>query len=242
MSNQQTPSVTVQPAPLDELKSQLSAPALKTQLAAVNQLVMTPAGCELLVEFFLAQFDEQPSPFWGSVYQRVLQSEFAAERDRLTAQYPDGIVPLVSDAGLDYQPLQKLLLTAAYEAADRVSMQKLCELAGPAAVQRKWLYFSEVDRLPIVDLQTINQLWLTYSEGKFGFSVQRELWLGQGRNFTKLWAKLAWKNGNQWTRYPNEFIWDLSAPPGHLPLSNQLRGVRTFEAILNHPAWTQSSS
>ncbi|MGB0562323.1 MAG: GUN4 domain-containing protein, partial [Spirulinaceae cyanobacterium] len=32
--------------------------------------------------------------------------------------------------------------------------------------------------------------------------------------------------------------WDLTAPKGHLPLSNQLRGVRTFEAILNHPAWT----
>jgi hypothetical protein len=30
----------------------------------------------------------------------------------------------------------------------------------------------------------------------------------------------------------------LTAPVGHLPLSNQLRGVRVMEALLCHPAWT----
>ncbi|MEO8890989.1 MAG: GUN4 domain-containing protein, partial [Coleofasciculaceae cyanobacterium] len=35
------------------------------------------------------------------------------------------------------------------------------------------------------------------------------------------------------------FIWDLSAPRGHLPLSNQLRGVRPFAALMGHRAWVK---
>ncbi|MDZ4878429.1 MAG: Ycf53-like protein [Chroococcidiopsis cubana SAG 39.79] len=74
-----------------------------------------------------------------------------------------------------------------------MTLQKLCELAGATAVQRKWLYFTEVERFPILDLQTVDTLWSVYSEGKFGFSVQRGLWLTLGKNWEKLWAKLAGK-------------------------------------------------
>jgi len=65
------------------------------------------------------------------------------------------------------------------------------------------------------------------------------LWLAMGKNWEKLWSLIGWKQGNTWTRYPNEFIWDLTAPKGHLPLSNQLRGVRVISSLLNHPAWTK---
>ena len=147
---------------------------------------------------------------------------------------------LPSDAGIDYTLLQQLLAEQNFQAADQLTLQKLCELAGTAAIERKWLYFTEVQQFPATDLQTINDLWLTHSEGKFGFSVQREIWLGVGKNWDKFWSKIGWKTGNQWTRYPHEFTWDLSAPKGHLPLSNQLRGVRVIASLLAHPAWTQS--
>jgi GUN4-like len=151
-------------------------------------------------------------------------------------------VPLLSQRDIDYSPLEQLLAQQDFQAADRMTLQKMCELAGSDAVQRKWLYFTEVESFPIADLQTINTLWLLHSEGKFGFSVQREIWLGTGKNWDRLWPKIGWKTGNTWTRYPNEFIWDLSAPRGHLPLSNQLRGVRAIAALLNHPAWSSSPS
>jgi GUN4-like len=114
----------------------------------------------------------------------------------------------------------------------------MCELAGAAT--QKWFYFTAVQSFPITDLQTINTLWLVHSEGKFGFSVQRELWLALGKDWEKLWTQIDWKNGNNWTRYPQGFTWDLSAPRGHLPLSNQLRGVRVMAALLAHPAWSGS--
>ena len=65
------------------------------------------------------------------------------------------------------------------------------------------------------------------------------IWLGLSKNWVNLWPKIDWKNGNNWTRYPNGFTWDLSAPRGHLPLSNQLRGVRVMSSLLCHPAWNK---
>ena len=148
------------------------------------------------------------------------------------------IVLLKSERNIDYTPLETLLKAQDFQAADKLTLEKLCELAGVEPTQRKWLYFTEVENFPVTDLQTIDKLWLNYSEGKFGFSVQREIWLSLGKNWEKLWPKIGWKSGNNWTRYPNEFIWDLSAPKGHLPLSNQLRGVRVMASLLSHPAWT----
>ena len=147
-------------------------------------------------------------------------------------------VPLHSERGIDYAQLQQLLTAQDFQAAERMTLLHLCELAGPAAVQRKWLYFTEVENFTISDLQTINTLWLVHSEGKFGFSVQREIWLSLGKNWEKFWPKIGWKTGNSWTRYPDGFTWSLGAPKGHLPLSNQLRGVRVIAALLSHPAWT----
>ncbi len=173
----------------------------------------------------------------GKTYQLLLQANSPAITEFLQTHFPAGVLPLRSPSAIDYQPLQQLLAQQNFEAADQVTLQLLCALAGPAAVQRKWVYFTDVEQFAIADLQTINALWLTYSEGKFGFSVQRELWLSVGKNWEKLWSKIAWKDGNNWTRYPNGFTWNLTAPRGHLPLSNQLRGVRTIASLLAHPAW-----
>jgi hypothetical protein len=155
----------------------------------------------------------------------------------LQANFPQGLVPLKSDCGIDYSELQTLLVKQEFEIADRLTVQKMCEVAGDTALQRKWLYFTDIDNFPITDLQTINNLWVIYSEGKFGFSVQKEIWLGCGKNWDNLWTKIGWKSGNNWTRYPGSFTWSLEAPKGHLPLSNQLRGVRVISSLFAHPAW-----
>ncbi|WP_088892661.1 GUN4 domain-containing protein [Leptolyngbya ohadii] len=174
----------------------------------------------------------------GKIYQILMQSESPKVREFLQTHFAQGLLSLPSERGIDYSQLQTLLAEQQFEAADRLTLEKLCELAGPLAVQRKWLYFTEVEKFPITDLKTIDTLWRVYSEGKFGYSVQREIWLGVSKNWEKLWFQIGWKNGNSWTRYPQEFTWNLSAPRGHLPLSNQLRGVRVIAALLAHPAWT----
>ena len=223
---------------LSALRLQLTAGSEKVQQQLLQQLsTLGNTGEQVLMEFLLERRFNPPSWVDGKAYQMLYNSESPVSREFLQTYFPTGIVPLHSERGIDYSPLQQLLTAQDFQAADRITLQKLCELAGPAAVQRKWLYFTEVENFTITDLQTINTLWLVHSEGKFGFSVQREIWLSLEKNWEKFWSKIGWKTGNNWTRYPDGFTWNLTAPKGHLPLSNQLRGVRVIASLLSHPAW-----
>lgn len=223
-----------------DLSFKLKSESEKNQLKLIPQLVeIGESGYQSLMIWMSSCKDTPVNLAMGKAYQALYQANTPETKQFLTANYPQGVVPLVSEKGVDYSDLQRLLAKQDFQQADVVTIQKLCELAGEGAIARKWLYFTEVSSFPVTDLQTIDWLWRVHSEGKFGFSVQRKIWLSVGKDFTKLWTKIKWKDGNNWTRYPNGFIWDLNASKGHLPLSNQLRGVRVIEAIFNHPAWSK---
>lgn len=140
-----------------------------------------------------------------------------------------------SDAEIDYSPLQTSLIAEEFEEADRFTSAKLRELAGNEAVSRGYVYFSEVEFIPKTDLSTIDRLWVAFSQGKFGFTSQASLLKSLGGRYDRLWPRIGWKVDGVWTRYPTSFTWSLLAPEGHMPLINQLRGVRLMDAILNHP-------
>ncbi|NEP12963.1 MAG: hypothetical protein F6K14_22710 [Symploca sp. SIO2C1] len=240
MIDQTTASVPEASTKIAELQQQLQSSSEKKQLQLIRELGNTGIpGLEVLIAFLQEQRANPTNLAAGLAYQILYEADTPNIKEFLQAHFPTGIVPLRSEAAIDYTKLQQMLLQQDFLAADRITIEKLCELAGATAIERKWLYFSEVDSFPVADLQTINSLWLIHSQGKFGFSVQRELWLSLGKNWDKLWPKIGWKKGNNWTRYPQEFTWDLSAPLGHLPLSNQLRGVRVIASLLSHPAWKE---
>ncbi|MGB3311138.1 MAG: GUN4 N-terminal ARM-like repeat domain-containing protein [Nodosilinea sp.] len=227
---------------LVDLRDRLRGDSLKKQLSAVHELLaLGQEGLEVLTTTLVERKDEPPSILDGKIFQILYATEQDAQRELLTQYWPQGRLQIPSEQGVDYEPLQELLVQQDFEEADRLTLAKLCELAGPTAVKRKWVYFTEVEQFSAVDLQTIDRLWLAYSEGKFGFSVQRRIWISLGQNWDKLWPRLAWKDDNIWTRYPGGFVWDLSAPDGHLPLSNQLRGVRMMASLLTHPAWSEEA-
>jgi hypothetical protein len=233
------PATPVEHLDITDLESQLTTGSEKMQLLVMVQLQAAgAAGCQILQQFLLSRRQDAATFIDGRCYELLLEAQSDATQVFLQEHFPTGVVSLNSDAGADYLPLQRLLARHQFEAADRLTLQKLCELEGPAAVKRNWIYFTQIEQFPISDLQTIDRLWRVHSEGKFGFSVQRQLWLTVGRNWESLWSKIDWRSGRDWTRYPDGFTWDLSAPKGHLPLSNQLRGVQVMNALLNHPAWT----
>ncbi|NEO27350.1 MAG: hypothetical protein F6K03_10760, partial [Kamptonema sp. SIO4C4] len=201
-------------AELENLRQQLNSSSRKKQLPAIAQLEqLGEPGWKVLMEFLSSQA-KTPTPAIGQAYLTLKQQDSSVIQDFLTTKFPQGIVPLNSDRNIDYQPLQDLLIAQDFQPADRLTLEKLCELAGPQALERRWIYFTEVDKFPVPDLQTLDTLWWSYSQGKFGFSVQRKLWLALGKDFNKLWDKIGWRNDKTWTRYPHEFIWDLSAPQG----------------------------
>ncbi len=238
MSDRTTTTAASSHPELTELIDQLGTVSEKKQLQLIEKIAdFGDLGQDALLGFLLAQ--AAPTVAGGKAYQLLAQSDRGCSL--LADKLPRGIVPLTSERGIDYLPLQQALVARKFQEADLLTIRNLCAAVGPATVARKWLYFTEVAGLPIADLQTIDTLWRAHSEGKFGFSVQRQLWLSLGKNYERLWVKIGWKSGNLWTRYPDGFDWSLAAPVGHLPLSNQLRGVRTFDSLMAHPAWQAAS-
>jgi hypothetical protein len=171
----------------------------------------------------------------GLLIQLLLASDSEAGAAFL-ARHPDGWLATGSAVGLDYRPLQRELMGQSFEEADRLTSQHLRELAGSAAVQRGYVYYSEVSVISSTDLDSLDRLWVCYSRGRFGFSVQGRLLAGLDGRWEKLWPRLGWKQEGRWTRYPGGFQWSIEAPEGHMPLVNQLRGVRLMDALLQHPA------
>jgi GUN4-like len=228
-----------------ELGAQFRSATEKQQLLLVDTLIATgePGMAVLLTQ--LQSYHAEGCPLTpiglvpavpAKIYHQLYQTGLAI--DPLKTLFPQGIVPLQSATGVDYQPLQQLLVQQDWLEADKLHNLKFCEAAGDSALERKWIYFTEVNQVAIADLRTLNALWVAHSHGLFGYSVQREIWLGTGQNWTKFWPKIHWKDGNSWTRYPGGFDWSLAAPHGHFPLSNQLRGIQVMKALMNHPAWT----
>ena len=77
-----------------------------------------------------------------------------------------------SSVGFDFVPLLTALQSGQFREADQLTRDGLITIAGEQAQKRGFVYFSEVPKLPKEDLATIERLWNTYSEGKFGYSVQ----------------------------------------------------------------------
>ena len=141
-----------------------------------------------------------------------------------------------SEVNINYDDLQLLLLEQKFEEADRMTSSYLRKLAGKLAEKRGYVFYSEVYNMSGTDLQTIDRLWNIYSNGRFGFSNQAKILKSVGFRYESLWPKIGWKTDGLWTRYPNSFCWSLKAPDGHMPLINQLRGVRLMDSILRHPS------
>jgi hypothetical protein len=172
----------------------------------------------------------------GLLVQLLLERGGTACVDQVWRRYPEGWLAVASAAGVNYAPLQRHLMLQEFEAADRQTSEILRQLAGSEAVRRGYVYYSEVSAMPGVDLECLDRLWVCYSRGRFGFSVQGRLLRSCQGLWEQLWPRLGWKKEGVWTRYPGSFTWSITAPEGHMPLVNQLRGVRLMDALLQHPA------
>ena len=204
-------------------------PLIKTIESRVDDLVTLDAS-ELL------PFDPKGDDWAPGWILQVIQRHRPAALSELLKGSTAGWLSVESAMGLDFVALQRDLLNQDFEAADRLTSCMLRELAGDAAVQRGYVYFSEVPAMQGVDLVGLDRLWTVYSQGRFGFTSQARLLTTLDGRFDQLWPRIGWKREGVWTRYPRSFTWSLEAPEGHMPLINQLRGVRLMDAVLKHPA------
>ncbi|CCI15460.1 GUN4 domain protein (fragment) [Microcystis aeruginosa PCC 9806] len=81
-----------------------------------------------------------------------------------------GEIELKSEKGIDYTKLRDLLAAGKWEEADQETAKVMCQAAGRE--KEGYLDTASINNFPCEDVRTINQLWLHYSKGKDGFSVQ----------------------------------------------------------------------
>jgi GUN4-like len=151
---------------------------------------------------------------------------------------------LPSERGIDYVPLATMLATGDFEGADQFTRDALIKISAAASAGRPFVYWTEVKDLPSTDLTTMERLWLEFSGGSFGYSIQKRIWDQENGDFDNFIRRIGWTkidNGNErklkWFP-PNEFIYDLSkAPKGHLPLTSALRGTQLLKQLMKHPVW-----
>lgn len=131
-------------------------------------------------------------------------------------------IELKSEKGVDYSQLRDLLAAGKWKEADVETSMVMCLAAGTQ--KEGWLREKDIDNFPCEDLRTINQLWLHYSNGKFGFSVQKEIYqsLGGTREYNaEVWKKfcdrVGWRVNGDWLLYYKDLNFDLEAARGHLP-------------------------
>lgn len=226
-------------ASADQLLERFLSSSARQRRSLLNQLLQRSQELRPLMAEQLDRLDATGDDWAaGTLIQQLLCDDDGLSQ-AFQQRYPDGWLAVSSGQGIDYAPMQRALAQQEFEEADRITSEILRQLAGPAAVKRGYVYYSEVADFAAVDLESLDRLWVVYSQGRFGFSVQLRLLRSLAGRWDQLWPRLGWKQGGIWTRYPGSFTWSLQAPEGHLPLVNQLRGVRLMDALLQHPALQQ---
>ncbi|MBW4662362.1 MAG: GUN4 domain-containing protein [Drouetiella hepatica Uher 2000/2452] len=134
---------------------------------------------------------------------------------------------LRSDKGIDYCGLRDLLKAGKWREANETTLNVMLQIA-----RRKnhgYLEYNHVRKLPHTDMCTINDLWVKYSNGRFGFSVQKNIYLTFCKKANRAyvcyeddaWKKLGdavkWRVNEKWI-WHSEASFDISAPQGHLPI------------------------
>lgn len=220
---------------VDKLLEKFSSGSLRQKRSLIPAVEKAADQLAAMGAAALASFDREGDDWAaGWILQILNRHQPAALSPLLDAS--GGWFSTGSESDLDYSTLQQALLEERFEEADRLTSAFLRQLAGEQAERRGYVYFSEVLSIRGLDLVTIDRLWIAYSQGRFGFTVQARLLATVNGRYDKLWPRIGWKKEGVWTRYPRAFDWSLKAPEGHMPLINQLRGVRLIDALLNHPS------
>ncbi|MBW4643880.1 MAG: GUN4 domain-containing protein [Goleter apudmare HA4340-LM2] len=133
---------------------------------------------------------------------------------------------LVSPAsGINYIKLRDLLAAKAWQEADKETWNYMLQISEREG--ESWLDDGDIKRFPRHDLRIINNLWTKYSEGKFGFGVQKQIWQYPKEDYKRFGDRVGWLvniSNSEWRKY-EEAIFSLDAPEGHLPYTVRVLGL-----------------
>jgi eukaryotic-like serine/threonine-protein kinase len=123
----------------------------------------------------------------------------------------------------DYSKLEELLVKNHWKEADQETLNIMLKITNRE--KEGWLDIDTCKIFPQPELRLIDQLWVKYSHGRFGFSIQKEILILCGGSpgvydsqiERKFGDHVGWRKRRNWVSY-SDLIFDLKAPKGHLPI------------------------
>jgi serine/threonine protein kinase len=143
------------------------------------------------------------------------------EFQELLGIHPQAEAQLKSSLGINYSQLRNFLASGRWKEADRETARMM--LAVTKREKEGWFAVEDIEMFRCEDLQIIDQLWLKYSHGRFGFTIQKRIYEAMGGNKDydpEVWEafsdRIGWHKNGDWVTY-DHIIFDISAPVAHLP-------------------------
>jgi hypothetical protein len=185
------------------------------------------------VDFRLQNLDPLVQLVWGitgvkpqaplATAQEIDIQTVAAQPVTSPTSAPDD--DLSSEQGVDYTWLRDLLKAGSWKAADLETAHRMLEAAGRK--ENDYLRPEELKNFPCEDLRTIDRLWVKYSQGKWGFSVQKRIYVKCGAKLDgqypgdKIWyefcRRVGWRKDNVLNYSDLTFDPSIS-PAGEIPV------------------------
>ncbi len=114
---------------------------------------------------------------------------------------------------VDYEFMTELLAAGKWKEADRETGTIMLKVS--RREKEGYLNYKSIKYFPQDDLCKIDQLWVKYSNGRFGFSIQKRIW-ENNRNWKKCGYHFGWRENKQWKKY-SQLNFTLNAPSGAFP-------------------------
>lgn len=121
---------------------------------------------------------------------------------------------LPSERGVNYAQLQDLLKAGKWKEADQETAAIMIRLSDGEL--KGQFQFQNINIFPCKDLLSIDYLWQKHSQGKFGFTAQKDIWSSASRDFKDLACRVGWYDNLGWVK-EQDIQYVFTAPKGHLP-------------------------
>ncbi len=152
--------------------------------------------------------------------QKIQTSSSSSQAEQTTARTFVPQIPLKT-AKADFTHLNQYLKNGQWKEADKETAKVMFKIMGRESQGCLTKY--DCKNFPSEELKIIDSLWVKYSNSKFGFSVQKEIWLECGRKKNKFLKRIGWTWGRWWRiggynwKYYSSLTFTIDAPQGHLP-------------------------
>jgi hypothetical protein len=127
---------------------------------------------------------------------------------------------LRSYLNIDYRKLEALLKDKKWKEADEETINVMLQPCKKK--EQDWLESMSYEKaeyikhFPRKDLETIDNLWVKYSRGRFGFRVQKRIWKEVKEDYEAFGDRVGWREDGKWI-YRSDIDYSLDARFGHLP-------------------------